>query len=134
MIEMKLIGKNLDANGANDPDATLGDAAAPIHEQFEWHTPDALNAPQFGYRVLPFAGRVRDLAKGVCKILAILEQDDISSDCGDKYGNPIRKILSKQDIMDMRRMCISSMHMLMEQADQLIEDAEMAAAHRTDAQ
>lgn len=134
MTEMKIVKNSLGANGVSDLSATLGDAATPIHEKFEWHTPDALNSPQFGHRVLPFAGSVRDLAKGVCTILAILEQDDISSDCGDKYGNPIRKILSKQDIMDMRRMCISSMQMLVQQADQLIQDAEMAAAHRTDTQ
>ena len=97
-------------------------------EPFQWHTESAAASTILGSVAMPFAGLVLDVARGARSILAMIEQAACEEDTEDVNGNPQPRLLSVTEAGVLSRMCISSLTMLGEEADRLIQRANDEAA------
>lgn len=86
-----------------------------IFEAFQWHREETENTMLPGGAVMRFASAAQDLSLGAQTILEILERDSLAEEHGD------RKILNNCDAGRLQRMVISSLRMLGDECEEIME-------------
>ncbi len=86
----------------------------PLFEPFKWHREEVEKVNLPGFRVMHFAGKVIDVTNGVKTILEMKNFDDLQyPPDGDQ------RLLSNAHQGNLDRLCIASMEMLYESAEDL---------------
>lgn len=98
-----------------------------LFEPFEWYSEDAANTPVSGLVAMRFAGLVRDVAGGTKTILKIIERDAVDDGLEDGAGHELPRLLDIADTAALTRLCSSSLALLAEAADRLIQRANTTA-------